>query len=81
MFVSIIIENEGMNGMKLTKDMDAALDRMLKLYDEEGIEYSFGEPGTGRLLVVSGDEILGELKPVDVEKYLGYEESAIDGED
>lgn len=59
--------------LNLTKDMDAALDRMLKLYDEEGIEYSIGEPGTGKLLVTDGDEILGELRPVDVEEYLRYE--------
>ncbi|WP_214771429.1 hypothetical protein [Exiguobacterium sp. s133] len=65
--------------LNLTKDMDAALDRMLKFYDEEGIEYSFGEPGTGRLLVTDGDEILGELKPVDVEEYLGHKGSAVDG--
>lgn len=67
--------------MNLIKDMNAALDRMLKLYDEEGIEYSIGEPGTGKPLVTDGDEILGELRPVDVEEYLGYKESAIDGED
>lgn len=61
--------------LNLTKDMDAALDRMLKLYDEEGIEYSIGEPGTGKLFVTDGDEILGELRPVDVEEYLEYKKS------
>jgi len=56
--------------MNLTKDMDAVLNRMIELYDQEGIEYSFGEPGTGRILVTDGDEILGELLPVeDVESF------------
>ncbi|VWX38785.1 hypothetical protein [Exiguobacterium oxidotolerans] len=51
--------------MNLTKDMDAALDRLLEFYDEEGIEYFIGAPGTGKMLVTDGDEILGELLPVE----------------
>lgn len=51
--------------MNLTKDMDAALMRFLKVCDEEGVEYSIGEPGTGKILVVDGDKVLGELKPYD----------------
>lgn len=52
-------------GIDLTTDMDAALERMISFYEEEGIEYSIGAPGIGRLLVTDGDDVIGELLPIE----------------
>ncbi|MFY7868973.1 MAG: hypothetical protein ACOVQN_05680, partial [Exiguobacterium sp.] len=63
---------ESIMALDLTKDMDAALERMISFYEEEGIEYSIGAPGTGRLLVTNGDEVIGELLPIEeVDVFVG----------